>query len=70
MLPDSLIFFRVPLSSSAAKTGLDSRAMAMALLSKRGTIRMSVSSASSYWLLAWTVIAAIRGGFGSAWLTG
>ena len=41
MVPESLIFFRVPVSS-LAKAGLAIRAAAMAALSTRGTIRMNL----------------------------
>ncbi|MOA11015.1 hypothetical protein D3C78_1309300 [compost metagenome] len=53
-VPDSLIFFRVPLSSSA-KAGADSRAMAMALLSKRGAIRMGFFLVLLYAVRRWPI---------------
>ncbi|GAB0059427.1 hypothetical protein IBA8401_04510 [Pseudomonas syringae] len=47
MVPDSLIFFRVPVSS-AAKTGVLIRAAAMAAPNRWGTMRMGESLMSFF----------------------
>ncbi|MNR46781.1 hypothetical protein D3C85_1657940 [compost metagenome] len=53
MVPDSLIFFSVPVNS-AAKTGVLIRAAAMAAPNRWGTIRIKLSSTLFFlWGLGW-----------------